>query len=336
MATKGYNTYRGRGNVKKIIGVIALILVILAAVGYLLAQNYIVYDDEGQAQLELPVKKKPPKPQQPELPEGDVNIEYVEPPAKWLPVEELHAVELVQGGLKLDPASVSPANGEALVIDTKLINGTITYTTEVEVPPQILVEKYDTMANLKTLLAGENYTVAKMSALCDSYFVRAYHEAAFLQDNGGFWYDGDGWTWLDPTDPNVLGYLTALCKEYAELGFDEILLDNFSYPTTGRLDRFVVDAETDRVAVLQSFAQSLRSVLPEDMVLSVVIRSDVTAEFGLSPEMIAACFDRVYIAPGVDASALLNALPEDYDRNTRVVQMGTQKPLSDSYVLMTQ
>ena len=335
MVTKGYNNYRGRGNVKKTVGILALVLVILGAVGYLVAQNYIVYDDAGQAHLELPKWEKPQKPE-PDLPEDDVNIEYVEPPEKWLPVEELHAVQLVQGALKLDPAAVLASADEAMVIDTKLINGAITYTTGVEVPPQIRVEKSDTMEHLKSLLADDRYTVAKMSVLCDSYFVRAHREAALHLESGSFWYDADGWAWVDPTNADVLGHNTALCKEYAELGFDEILLDYFCYPISGRTDSIALDGNPDKVAILQSFAESLRNSLPEDMVLSIVIRSDAAAEYGLSPEMIAACFDRVYIAPDVDATALLSALPADYDRNTRVVQMGYQKPRSGSYVLLTQ
>ena len=334
MATKGYNSYHGRGNVKKILGAVALVLVILGAVGFLVAQNYIVYDDAGQAHLELPNRPvKKPEPEKQELPEDQIHIEYVTPEEQLQPVEALYAWQLPVGTLKQNPAEVLKGAFEAAAVDVKLLNGTIAYETSVEVPKEVKVEKEKTMANLQELLADERYMIAHMATLCDSYFVRAHHEAAFLQDNGGFWYDGDGWTWLNPTDPNVLGYITALCKEYAELGFDEILLDYFSYPTTGRLDRCVVEGGTDRVAVLQSFAESLRSVLPEDMVLSIVIRSDVTAEYGLSPEMIEACFDRVYIAPNVDVSALLDALPEDYDRETRTVYMTATPPESGSYLL---
>ena len=335
MARYGYNAYHGRSSAKKVILIIALVLIILGAVGYLLAQNYIVYDDAGQAHLELPKRQKPQKAGG-DLPEGNVNIEYVEPPEKWLPVEEIHATQLEQGALRWDPATILASADEAMVIDTKLINGAITYTTGVEVPPQIHVEKYDTMANLKALLADDRYTVARMSVLCDSYFVRAHNEAALHWENGMFWYDTDGWAWVDPTNADVLGHNTALCREYADLGFDEIMLDYFSYPLSGRTDAIVLDEDLDKVAVLQSFAESLRNSLPEDTVLSIVIRSDVAEEYGLSPEMIAACFDRIYLAPGVDTTTLLSALPEDYDRSTRVVQMGYQKPQSGSYVLLTQ
>ena len=335
MAKNSYNNYRGRGNAKKIIAIVALVLVILGAVGYLVAQNHIVYDDTGQRHLNLPKRNKAEQDDKNPV-DDDVNIEFVEPPEKWLPVRELHATQLAEGALKMDPTAVLAGADEAMLIDVKLINGGITYTTEVDVAPQIHVEKFDTMANLKTLLADEHYTVAHMYTLCDSYFVRADRDAALHWKNGALWYDTDGWAWVDPTNADVLKHNTELCKEYAALGFDEILLDGFSYPVSGRTDAIDLDENLDRVAILQSFAESLRNSLPEDVVLSAVIRSDVTEEFGLSPEMIAACFDRVYIAPGVDATALLAALPKEYNRDTRVVQMAYQKPESGSYVLMTQ
>ena len=333
MATKGYNNYHGRSNGKKTVAIIALLLIIIGAVGYLVMQNYIVYDDAGQAHLELPNRWKE-KTGSAGLPEEDVTIEFVEPPAKWLPVQELHASLLPEGSLLRQPTEVLQEADEAIVIGIKRINGAITYAAKAEIPEQVEVGKPETAENLKTLLADDRYTIAHLYTLCDSYFVRAYHDAAFQLQRGGMWYDADGWAWLDPTNPNVLGYITALCKECAELGFDEITLDCFSYPTNGRMETIAIEEGTDRTAVLQSFAESIRNALPEGVVLSVVIRNGEKAESGLSAEMIAACFDRVYLAPDTDAEALLRALPEDYDRNVRVVQMAYQRPTSGSYVLM--
>ena len=61
MSTKGYNTYHGRNSAKKTVAIIALLLVIIGAVGYLVVQNYVVYDDSGQIQLVLPKREKKEK-----------------------------------------------------------------------------------------------------------------------------------------------------------------------------------------------------------------------------------------------------------------------------------
>ena len=54
MATRGYNSYRGRTSAGRIVLIVVLVLVLLGAVGYLVVQNYLVYDEAGQVHLELP------------------------------------------------------------------------------------------------------------------------------------------------------------------------------------------------------------------------------------------------------------------------------------------
>ena len=54
MATKGYNSYRGRVSAGRIVLIVVLVLVLLGAIGYLAVQNYLVYDEAGQVHLELP------------------------------------------------------------------------------------------------------------------------------------------------------------------------------------------------------------------------------------------------------------------------------------------
>lgn len=54
MATRGYNSYRGRVSTGRIVLIVVLVLVLLGAIGYLAVQNYLVYDEAGQVHLELP------------------------------------------------------------------------------------------------------------------------------------------------------------------------------------------------------------------------------------------------------------------------------------------
>ena len=44
MTTRGYQNYRGKKNGKRILLVVVLILVLILCAGYLILQDYIVYD----------------------------------------------------------------------------------------------------------------------------------------------------------------------------------------------------------------------------------------------------------------------------------------------------
>ncbi len=71
--TKGYRSYRGRTSKGKIALAVLLVLIILAAVGFLWLQEYIVYDRDGSFHLELPWKTETP-PRKEEVPPEDVEI----------------------------------------------------------------------------------------------------------------------------------------------------------------------------------------------------------------------------------------------------------------------
>ena len=333
--TKGYHNYRGRGRRQKRLLAVVLVLVILAAVAYLVIQNYIVYDDAGKAHIEWPFRKDEPQAdtQEPTIPDNDVTIDYVD--NGYTPhLEALHARMLPTDVLRQDPRTVLDSLAEsAFAVETKRVNGSITYTTAVAVPEQVDVAQYDTMTNLRTLLAGDAYSIARMSVFCDSYFVRAYPDAALCVESGSFWYDADSMAWLDPSNPQVLVYITTLCQEYASLGFDEIALDYFSYPTTGRLDSIAGLESVDRLQVLTDFVKSLRANLPDTVKLSIVLRSELSADFGLSADLLAENFDRVYVESGVDTAALQQALPEKFDADTRLVPIVAEAPESGSYLV---
>ena len=333
--TKGYHNYRGRGRRQKRLLAVVLVLVILAAVAFLVIQNYIVYDDAGKAHIEWPFRKDEPQPdtQEPAIPDNDVTIDYVD--NGYMPhLEALHARMLPADVLRQDPQTVLDSLTEnAYAVETKRVNGSITYTTAVDVPQQVDVAQYDTMANLQTLLAGDAYSIARMSVFCDSYFVRAYPDAAMRVESGSYWYDAASMAWLDPSNPQVLVYITTLCQEYAQLGFDEIALDYFSYPTTGRLESIAGLEGVDKVQVLTDFVQSLRANLPDGVKLSIVLRGEPSADFGLSPELLTQNFDRIYLEAGVDAAALRQQLPEKFDADTRLVPIVAVPAETGSYVV---
>lgn len=329
MTTKGYHRYRGRNTRGKVALVVVLVLILLAAVAYLLTQEYVVYDDEGKAHLELPwSRKEPEKPQPDSTPvPDDVDITREEPQRQK--VEAIHAWELPYGCLGSDPGYLL-TDREAVAINVKMYDGSVAYHTAVALPEGILTGGLSTSRNLQTILDGNCYTVARLACFCDNAFADAQQEqAALCAADGTLYRDGSGRRWLDPSKPGTLRYITDLAKECTQMGFDEILLDWFLYPISG--DQSALELPADKTVVLKDFAQALEKQLPEGTVLSVVLRETPSADNGVTAELLASCFDRVYVMPDADASAL----PTGYDRATRVVTMAGYAPESGSY-LVTQ
>ena len=316
MRSKGYSGYHGRKNKQKRLLTLLLILVLLLGGAFLLVQNYVVYDDSGKMYFDIPFFDRVEDDDVPSVDADDITIDVIAPEEETLslrPVKELQARQMGSRVLNHDSEKEVAAVPESdVVIEVKRVNGFINYDSQIDIPPEVDVARGDTLANFKAVLAGEKYVVARLSAFCDSYFVRAHRDAALSRENGGYWYDGDNRTWLDPTHPQTLAYITTLCQELAELGVDELMLDLFAYPVTGNVEAIYGLEETDREKVLSDFAAALRANLPEDTVVGIVLHNDLSAEDGISAELITTHFDRVYVAPNVDVPALKEALGGAY------------------------
>ena len=338
MKIKGYSGYHGRKKRQKATITLILVVVALLCGAFLLLQNYFVYDDSGKIRLDLPFLRQE-EGENPPLKDDEVHIDILAPEgpeegdATLRPVKELHARLVGSLVLKRDPEKTLYSTPEPdIVIEVKRVNGSITYASEALIPEEVDVTSGDTMNNLKTILAGDKYVVARLSTFCDSYFVRAYRDAALLRDNGGYWYDADSRTWLDPTHPQTTAYITSLCQELTALGFDELMLDHFAYPVTGNTAAIDGLAQTDREAVLADFVAALRANLPENTVMGIVLRNDLSAEDGINAELITKYFDRVYVASHVDVAALQEELGSGYGAE-RIVAMTGKAPESGSYMI---
>ena len=215
-----------------------------------------------------------------------------------------------------------------MVLAVKRTTGGITYATEAQPPQGVVVETGRPLDCLKTLLAADRWTVGHIVCFSDNAFAQARTDCALVRADGGLWYDAAGQAWLDPTDPEVLRYLTALCRECGELGFNEVLLDNFCYPASGDTAAIAND-DGDRAQILTDMAKTLRSSLPEDVALSVAYRGSGD----LTLAQLADLFDRIYV-PAADYDAVASQLGGQFDAATRLVSMTPQAAETGSYMLV--
>ena len=141
------------------------------------------------------------------------------------------------------------------------------------------------------------YTVARVSCLRDDALGRARPDLTLKRPSGAPWRDEDGGWWLDPADREVLACCIGLCRELADLGFDEILLTDCRYPPGG------APAETEaRQRTLEDFCRRLQGALAAyPAVLSV--QGAAEADSGQTPALLASFSGRVWTAEG-DGEAL--------------------------------
>ena len=169
-----------------------------------------------------------------------------------------------------------------------------------------------TAAALTAMTASDTYTIARLSCLLDPIAAKADVEGMGLKNTGGYiFYDGNNLNWLDPSKPAARQYLCGLAKELAEMGFDEILLTDVSYPTEGKLDK-IAYGETGKVQNLNTFLDEMRAALAEyDVKLSIELPAAAVSEgsdsqAGLTLADIAPRVDRIYAVTTEDQISALS------------------------------
>lgn len=313
---KGYRSYRGKGTKKKILLAILLCLVILAAAAVIWVQGHIVYDADGTPYVDIPwVAGEEADPQE----ELDLVIEEPE----GLPVQHILFVEaapLTQAALDAVRTAREDGTCTACLVTLKDRDGTVYFESRTALSGQVETAE-DTAAALAALLQGDGAedaipAAARISCLLDPAAARADVEGMGLMNTGGYiFYDGNNLNWLDPSKEATQAYLSGLAVEAAELGFQEILLTDFSFPTEGSLDKIAFPEAGARES-LRACLEAIRAALDEagyaDVMLSVettaaVIVGGLDETSGQVLTDIAAAADRVYAVTTEDQAAALQA-----------------------------
>ena len=97
------------------------------------------------------------------------------------------------------------------------------------------------------------YTIARISAFQDrSYGESHVSSGLYMLNRKGLWMDPEGMYWLDPTNATTTSWITSVVLELRDMGFDEVLLDDFCFPNS---DKYIFNG--DKAAALQSAAATL-------------------------------------------------------------------------------
>lgn len=158
-------------------------------------------------------------------------------PAELPAAEEARAEKcLTLSADQIDRAGMLSAGYDAVVLPMQEEDGRLNYVSALPLAVESGASWGDPSrnGNLRALNArADLHTVAEISCLRDR-ILGQNDPALFLRRvSGSPWRDGAGYGWLDPANDRVGVYLVGVCRELADLGFDEIVLTHCAYPTAG-------------------------------------------------------------------------------------------------------
>ncbi|MDD5405389.1 MAG: putative glycoside hydrolase [Sulfurovaceae bacterium] len=153
----------------------------------------------------------------------------------------------------------------ALVIDIKMDRGQIAYKTSNYYANNIGAQKMILFKDLKQYVANLKkdgiYTIARIVSFKDAPFVTAYPQYGVKNSDGSLFKDREGLYWIDPSQKKSWEYITAIAKESAEAGFDEIQFDYVRFPDRKGLRFSVQNTQSERVKTIGEFLRYARSQL---------------------------------------------------------------------------
>lgn len=279
----GYSGYRGRRTWNerlKLTAAALAVLVVLVLVGLVAGQKYIVFTDHG-LRLDLPFSEE-----QPPVTESPGSVSVVVRPSDGqeednVPEEQpaeapaMLAVELPVESVLDGTAQerMEELGGSALVLEMKSKEGKLTWSSGQSLANQAGINgPSEVNEALRQWNQGEVYTIARICCFQDNTLPYQRNDLA-LRATYGNWRDELGLRWLNPDSGGARAYLAALCGELAELGFDEIVLEQCAFPARGNLESVVQSGSflsgAYAAAVEELLKAAVQAVEPYGAVLSV-------------------------------------------------------------------
>lgn len=349
MSSRRYNGYRGKNaarNVFRGILCVLIVVLVLAVVGLMVGQRYIIYTDDG-VRLELPFfrrEEKPPvdqsvpvdivelpgtdkpNPQPAPLPQPDP-----QPQSYVMRAVPMSVEELLSGGA----AAVKALGANTVVLDMKGEDGTLGYVSRLPLGQSVDAAQDRVSGLLAQLHQEDVYAVARVSCFRD-HALGGSEQYALLTNSGYLWrYDDVGLYWTNPTHETVRDYVAGVVGELAQLGFDEILLDNCTYPTQGELGWIRPGENYDRARLgeyiddtlfrAQQAVEGTDAILSVRTMVSVLDGSDTRS--GQSAQTLSRLNGRIWIGDREPAelSSLLARTEIDAERAVTITEAFRQE-----------
>lgn len=301
-------SYRNRQRLRKILLVLAVaagVFLLFCLGRFIYLQRFLVFTS-GEAQFDYQQNLSAQDLQHETLNPEEFPIEFLDPDASVAVSGSNQALQAISGyyvttTMLQDMEAVSNALNEqestpqALLFDMKSIYGNFYYASSLSGANTASADISAIEALIQQLdQEGRIYLIARLPSFSDNNFALANQSCGLPLSSGALWMDENGCYWLDPLDPAVQDYLVAIASELAQMGFDEVVFDQFVMPASTNI---VYDG--DRSEAVATAAQTIKAQLAEE---------DIRVSFGSSAANVAASADRVYLA--TDSGAAVEGLVE--------------------------
>jgi hypothetical protein len=157
--------------------------------------------------------------------------------------------EPLSGGLLLQHVSIGDVRagyaegdiknkkGNGIMLFMKESGGKLNFVSDQSLADELEVNtdksSSDKVKDVISQLKGQNYyTLAYLNCFQDQK-AGPRSELGLYDEGGSAWYDGEDRAWADPANQEYQDYLLGLIGELEDMGFDEIVLTNSGYPSTG-------------------------------------------------------------------------------------------------------
>ncbi|MCD8190763.1 MAG: putative glycoside hydrolase [Clostridiales bacterium] len=243
--------------------------------------------------------------------------------------------EALTGGLLLQHVSIGDvtagyAEGDLTNVDANGImlylkesSGALNYASSLDLSAVFNVScsesKSATIADTIAELGGDGYyTLAYVDCFQDGS-AGELSDYQLYDESGDAWYDGDDCAWADPANEDFQNYIVGMVEELAAMGYDEIVLNNAAYPSTGDTDALSADCydpDTFEDTISAFYAKLAQAVEGTDTIVSVITTTDAItggadAATGQTLENMLQLGGRLWVeADAADAEALAQALTD--------------------------
>lgn len=305
-------SYHNKRLLRRTLLIILLAVLLIAAVvicRFIYLARFIRYDDTG-AHLDYSQDLTPVYPPTGGEPETEEEFPFdtvivSSDSVESEPLQKLHGYYITASMLAEDVQRVRDAlntlqDCNAIMIDVKSVFGNFYYSSKLAGATMATVDIDAVDALIRDLLAMKDVTViARIPAFSDPNYALAHQTQGLPLYTGALWTDENGCYWLNPYSNDVQAWVSTIAIELSNLGFDEVLIDDFRFP------------DSDRISWNDP------SVTPRDAILDAadVVSANLTGyrayvAFGTDDPEIAAFCDRAYITcdDPAEIGALLSAM----------------------------